>query len=121
MKLAPDVFILRFNRWKSSCLFDTKTSYRSGNVAVQQRSCTSETNPNNLVALAASGNYVLQRMLEYAATHRGEGGNTESFFTAIVRSFAQDKGLVMAAQDHRGTFSVQKMVIVHYPGFHFMR
>jgi hypothetical protein len=53
---------------------------------------------------------VLQRMLEYAATHRGEGGNVESFFTAIVRSFCQDRGLVMAAQDHRGTFSVQKMV-----------
>jgi len=61
---------------------------------------------------AASGNYVLQRMLEYAATHRGEGGNAESFFTAIVRSFCQDRGLVMAAQDHRGTFSVQKMVCI---------
>ncbi|KAG0586348.1 hypothetical protein KC19_2G084100 [Ceratodon purpureus] len=63
------------------------------------------------LAIHASGNYVLQRMLEYAATHRGEGGNAESFFTAIVRSFCQDRGLVMAAQDHRGTFSVQKMLV----------
>uniref|UniRef100_A0A7I4BCT9 RING-type domain-containing protein n=1 Tax=Physcomitrium patens TaxID=3218 RepID=A0A7I4BCT9_PHYPA len=63
------------------------------------------------LAVHASGNYVLQRMLEYAATHRGEGGNTESFFTSIVRSFCLDKGLVMAAQDHRGTFSVQKMLV----------
>ncbi|XP_024400728.1 uncharacterized protein [Physcomitrium patens] len=63
------------------------------------------------LAVHASGNYVLQRMLEYAATHRGEGGNSESFFTAIVRSFCQDRGLVMAAQDHRGTFSVQKMLV----------
>lgn len=58
---------------------------------------------------------MLQRMLEYAATHRGEGGNAESFFTAIVRSFCQDRGLVMAAQDHRGTFSVQKMVSIQRP------
>lgn len=65
--------------------------------------------------LAASGNYVLQRMLEYAATHRAEGGTTESFFTAIVRSFCREKGLVMAALDNRGTFSVQKMVSVHSP------
>ena len=70
-----------------------------------------------VAVFAASGNYVLQRMLEYAANHRGEGGNTESFFTAIVRSFCHDKGLVIAAQDHRGTFSVQKMVIIYIP-FH---
>jgi hypothetical protein len=62
--------------------------------------------------LTASGNYVLQRMLEYASTHRGEGSNAECFFTAIVRSFCQEKGLVTAAQDHRGTFSVQKMVTI---------
>lgn len=67
--------------------------------------------------LAASGNYVLQRMLEYAASHRAEGGNSESFFTAIVRSFCREKGLVMAALDNRGTFSVQKMVSIYTP-FH---
>ena len=62
------------------------------------------------VFLSVSGNFVLQKLLDFASANRGETVHGDCGFTAIVRSICRDNGLVGASQDQRGTFAIQKMV-----------
>ncbi|CAI5522681.1 unnamed protein product [Closterium sp. Naga37s-1] len=61
-----------------------------------------------------SGNYVLQKLFDYASNARNEVVHGECGFTSIVRFLTRDKGLVTSSKDQRGTFTIQKMLVCLY-------
>ncbi|GBG77204.1 hypothetical protein CBR_g23531 [Chara braunii] len=66
------------------------------------------------LAAHGTGNYVIQRMMDFAANHRGchtEGDVIAGAYSRIVKSLTKDKGLVTLAQDPHGRFTAQRLIV----------
>jgi hypothetical protein len=59
---------------------------------------------------AAFGNFVIQRLLEYAHTHRDGPDGWPGGFLALLKAFAAHGGFFEAAKEQRGTFVCQRLV-----------